>query len=119
MASPGAHPGEAICQGGSMGMLRRHGPLIILLLLGLQGAIFLRSLDGGTGSILCTGGHGLLPGVYTVLHLGFVVMAVLGLAALQWPHLRLPYAALLIAGLALLLFQPMLVASGHLTCGRL
>jgi hypothetical protein len=97
-------------------MLRRYGPLIILLLLGLQGAVFLWAMDGGQASILCVRGHGWLPQVYALLHLGFLVMAVLGFAALRWQRLRVTYAVLLIAGLIVLTFQPALVASGRLTC---
>lgn len=97
-------------------MLRRHGPLAVLLLLGLQGAFLLKAMDKGTASIFCTGGSGWVPKAYEALHLGFLFMAVLGVAALHWPRLRLPYAALLIMGLCMLVFQPMLVATGQLTC---
>jgi hypothetical protein len=97
-------------------VLRRYGPLIILMLLGLQGAVFLRAMDGGTDTIFCTFGQGWLPAAFRALHLGFALMAVLGLAALRWRHLGRPYVVALILGLVLLAFQPALVASGQLTC---
>lgn len=98
------------------GLIDRYGPLAILMLLGLQGAVFLWAMDKGTFSIFCTVGHGWLPALYAALHLGFAVLAVLGLAALRWPGLRLVYAVLLGLGLVILMFQPALVASGQLTC---
>lgn len=97
----------------------RYGPLVILMLLGLQGAVFLRAMDKGTFSIFCTAGHGWLPKAYATLHLGFAGLVVMGLAALRWPRLRLAYAVLLGVGLVVLTFQPALVASGQLTCAGL
>lgn len=105
------------------GWIDRYGPLIVLLLLGLQGAVFLwamdqRSQDSGMATIYCTGGSGWLPPVYVALHLGFFAMVLLGAAALRWPGLRRAYIAALAAGLVMLTFQPALVESGHLTCQR-
>jgi hypothetical protein len=88
------------------GWIERYGPLVVLMLLGLQGAVFLRAMDKGTFSVFCTAGHGWLPALYATLHLGFAVLAVMGLAALRWPGLRLAYAVLLGVGLVVLMFQP-------------
>lgn len=98
------------------GWIERYGPLAIILLLGLQGGVFLWAMDRGTPSIFCTGGAGWLPRVYAALHLGFAGLAVMGAAALRWRGLRLAYAVLLGAGLVVLMFQPALVASGRLVC---
>lgn len=108
---------NALARGAGMRQwIDRHGPLIVLMLLGVQGAVFLWAMDRGTATIFCTTGKGWLPVVYVALHLGFSVMAVVGLAALRWPRLRVIYAGALAAGLVVLMLQPALVAGGRLTC---
>lgn len=68
-------------------------------------------------SVFCTGhGANLFASAIGYVHLGFLVLFIVGLFALRFPALRLPYALLLILGLCALPLQAHLVSTGDLQC---
>lgn len=96
----------------------RRGPLLISGLLALQLLLLLASFGPLLQvSIFCAGPRSsTLAGVFGVVHLLLLGLLIVGALSLRFSSLRLPYAALLVLGLAALPMQASFVSNGQLKC---
>lgn len=94
--------------------------VLVMGLLAAQLGLLLLSLDAGAYarlSIFCTGPASSRIGLaFGLLHLLFALLVPLGIASLRFARLRVVYAGLLLAALALLPVQVHLVEQGRMTC---
>jgi len=58
----------------------------------------------------------MVAGLFSVVHLLFLALLLMGALSVRFRWLRVPYAALLILGLAALPVQANLVSNGQLEC---
>jgi hypothetical protein len=96
----------------------RRGLLFIAALLALQLLLLVASFGPLLQvSIFCTGPRSsTLAGVFGLVHLLFLGLLFMGTLSLRFSSLRVPYAALLILGLAALPLQANFVSNGQLKC---
>lgn len=96
----------------------RRGALLIVALLALQLLLLLASFGPLLEvSVFCAGpSSSTVAGLFGAVHLLFLGLLLLGALSFRFTSLRMPYAALLLLGLAALPMQASLVSNGQLKC---
>ncbi|MEO7915530.1 MAG: hypothetical protein ABIR23_09180 [Novosphingobium sp.] len=100
-----------------MNTLKKHRLMLaIMLALTVQLALFTLSMDTGTFSVFCTGGTNKIANLYQFLHIGYLILFVVGISGLFKKSLGLAYLFAVALTIPALVFQPPLVSEGRLTC---